>query len=176
MDDLLKRYGGGTVQVGFPVDDKYPTGVGVPQAAWWAEYGHGGHFPTPPRPYFRSMIAKESPGWPQALAGALQATGDTTAALGSMGQRIGYQLRDSIIGFDDVPLSKTTLRLRYKYTQKQFDEGVVNTSAVLQAQQDVRDGMPIATGTGAKPLVHSGLLLRNVAYVVNRGEAKKVAS
>lgn len=167
LDAMITKAGGGSVSVGFPEGAKYPNGTSVAQAAWWAEFGHGGQFPAPPRPFFRTMITEESPQWPTQLAGALKfADGDGNKALDLMGHKIEGQLRESIINFAGEPLSPTTLRLREKFSIGERDAGKINASAVLQAQQDVRDGLPLATGTLAKPLVHSGQLLGAVSHEV----------
>ena len=70
LKDLARQMGGGNVQIGFLANgplSTYPDGTPVATVAFWNEFGHGGESPSPPRPFFRTMIAKESPSWPDML-------------------------------------------------------------------------------------------------------------
>lgn len=156
----------GNLKVGFFSNEKYPdTGASVAQVAFWNEYGHGGNFPSPPRPFFRSMISAESGTWAPKLAAQLSGNGgDGKRALSALGEDIAGALKDSIQSFNEVPLSDTTLMLRKHYWTNR-DE--INKTAVLDAQQRVRDGEVGATGEQAKPLVWTGQLLRDVEFEVS---------
>lgn len=156
----------GNLKVGFFSNEKYPdTGASVAQVAFWNEYGHGGNFPSPPRPFFRSMIAAESGTWAPKLAAQLARNGqDGKQALSALGEDMVGALQESIQSFNEVPLSDTTLMLRKHYWT---DRGSINTTAVLDAQQRVRDGEAGATGTQAKPLVWTGQMLRDIEFEVS---------
>src|SRR5690348_14910432 len=69
---LAEKLGDGKVlRVGFLEGETYPDGTNVAQVAFWNEYGT---VKSPPRPFFRQMIAAKSPGWGAALAKNLTAT------------------------------------------------------------------------------------------------------
>lgn len=116
LTEIAQKMGGGRVQVGFLEGATYPDGTPVAAVAFWAEFGHGGNFPAPPRPYFRTMIKKESPGWPAKMAALAKATNyDGKIVLRTMGEDIAGALKQSIIETNDPPLSPTTLVLRDRF-------------------------------------------------------------
>jgi hypothetical protein len=166
LNAIVRSMGGGSVQVGFLEGATYPDGTPVAAVAFWDEFGHGGHFPSPPRPFFRSMITKESPGWPVKMAAMAKATNyDGPRVLAMMGEDIAGALRESIGDLTDPPLSPTTLALRAKFGN---NPGAIRARDVLQAQRDVAAGKPIASGTQAKPLVWTGHMLNSIGYEVKR--------
>lgn len=66
----------------------------VAQVAFWNEFGT---VTEPARPFFRNMIAKDSPHWGESLGNFLTSTEyDSTRALGLMGTQIQDDLKDSI--------------------------------------------------------------------------------
>ena len=65
LEDIAKRMGGGEVAVGFMEGATYPDGTPVAAVAYWNEFGASG---TPARPFFRQMIAAESPTWAPKMA------------------------------------------------------------------------------------------------------------
>ena len=69
LEEIAKRMGGGEVAVGFMEGATYPDGTPVAAVAFWNEFGKEGQ---PPRPFFRQMIAAESPGWPKKMAALAQ--------------------------------------------------------------------------------------------------------
>ena len=153
----LAKKARGSVKVGFIDSDQAPI-------AFWNEFGHGGRFPSPPRPFFRTMVAKESGKWPQMMASQLQSSGmDGKRTLAYMGEEIEGELKQSIIDLVAPPLSKTTLRLRAKFGNQPQN---IRARDVVQAQHDVEDGKPIAAGTAAKPLIWTGAMLNATTYVV----------
>ena len=81
LEDIAKRMGGGEVAVGFMAGATYPDGTPVAAVAFWNEFGASD---TPARPFFRQMIAAESPTWPGKMAALAKATdydGDKVLAL-----------------------------------------------------------------------------------------------
>ena len=145
----------GSVQVGFIDNDQAPI-------AFWNEFGHKGRFPAPPRPFFRTMVAKESPHWPAMMAGELKRSKmDGYKTLAFMGEEIDGALKQSIIDLVAPPLSKTTLRLRLKFGNQPQN---IRARDVVQAQREVAAGMPGATGTQAKPLINTGQMLQSTSY------------
>jgi hypothetical protein len=156
--DLAKR-AHGTVQVGFIDSDQAPI-------AFWNEFGHGGRFPSPPRPFFRTMVANESGKWPGMMAGELKRSKmDGHRTLAYMGDQIEGALKESIFNFTSPPLAKTTLRLRLKFGNQPQN---IRARDVVQAQRDIAAGEPVASGTQAKPLIWTG-------DMVNQGISYKVA-
>ena len=165
LADIAKKMGGGKVRVGFmegAVDDQ---GTPIAAIAYWNEFGHEGQFPSPPRPFFRRMVIKESPGWPTKMAALAKSTNfDGKKVLNIMGADIAEALQESIITFNDPPLSPTTLMLRAKFWTNPQD---VRITDVLAAQKSVASGEAMASGTQAKPFItfHS-FMLHAVTYEV----------
>ncbi len=156
--NALAKKARGKVIVGFIDNDQAPI-------AWWNEFGHKGRFPSPPRPFFRTMVAQESGKWPAMMAGELKRSEfDGKKTLAFMGDEIEGQLKESIIELVAPPLSKTTLRLRLKFRNQPQN---IRARDVVQAQIDVANGKPVASGTEAKPLVWTGQMLNSTSYKVS---------
>jgi hypothetical protein len=157
--DLAKK-ASGSVQVGFIDNDQAPI-------AFWNEFGHKGRFPAPPRPFFRTMVSKESPKWPEMMAGELLRSGmNGKRTLAFMGEEIDGALKESITEGHYTPLSKTTLRLRYKFGNNPQN---IRARDVLQAQADVAKGrknLGMASGDHAKPLIWTADMLNSTSYTV----------
>ncbi len=154
--DLAKR-AHGSVKIGFIDNDQAPI-------AAWNEFGHKGRFPAPPRPFFRTMVAEKSPDWPAMMAGELKRSKmDGRKTLAFMGEQIDGDLKQSIIDFTSPPLSPVTLRLRLKFGNQPQN---IRARDVLQAQREVDEGAPVASGTQAKPLIWTGSLLASTSYRV----------
>jgi hypothetical protein len=80
----------------------------------------------PPRPFFRSTIAKHKAEWGPAIAGLLQANGfDAAKALDIAGAAIAGQLREGIIEMNAPPLSPVTV------AKKGFSKPLVDTGHLL---------------------------------------------
>lgn len=164
LTDIAQKMGGGRVQIGFLEGATYPDGTPVAAVAAWNEFGHEGNFPAPPRPFFRNMIAKESPGWPAKMANLAKATNyNGKLVLKLMGEDIAGALKQSIIETNDPPLSPTSLILRKRFWG---NPGDITTTDVISAQQAAARGDSGASGTHAKPLVWTGHLLASVGYEV----------
>lgn len=114
----------GSVDIGFLEDATYPDGTPVAAVAFWNEFGNGS---APPRPFFRGMIAAESPGWGDKLAAAVKATGDGEKALALMGEDIQGALIQSINDFTTPPLAQSTI------DRKGFDKPLIDTSHMVQS-------------------------------------------
>ena len=166
LTEIAQKMGGGRVQVGFLEGATYPDGTPVAAVAFWDEFGHGGNFPSPPRPYFRTMISKESPEWPKKMAALAKSTKfDGSKVLKFMGEDIAGALRRSIIETNTPQLSPTTLILRKRFWT---NPGDITAADVVAAQKAAAQGESGASGTQAKPLVWSGHLLASVGYEVKR--------
>lgn len=165
--EIAKKLGGGHVRVGFLEDKKYPDGTPVAQVAFWDEFGHGGPFLAPPRPFFRTMVTKYSPQWPKQL-GALAEMYDYDGpiVLAAMGKILEEQLRTSILDTNSPALSPTTALLHSRFPgTAEFN---VTIQDVLQAQRDLAEGAVVPSGTVAKPLVWSGTMLAAVGSEVTK--------
>lgn len=116
-----------SVEVGFLEDAKYPDGTYVAAVAEANEFGTS---TAPARPFFRTMIAKESPTWGPKLAGALQHTnGDGDKALALMGEDIQGALIQSINDLTSPALAESTIK-RKGFSKPLIDSAVmVNSTA-----------------------------------------------
>ncbi len=154
----LAKQASGSVKVGFIDSDQAPI-------AFWNEFGHKGTFPAPPRPFFRTMVANKSPQWPAMMAGELRKSKfDGKRTLAFMGEEIEGELKQSIIDLTSPPLSPVTLRLRLKFGNQPQN---IRARDVVQAQQEVAAGAPVASGTQAKPLIWTGQMLNSTSYEVS---------
>lgn len=98
-----------TLKVGFLEGATYPDGTSVPMVAAIQEFGAPAKS-IPPRPFFRNMIAKESPHWGDDVGGALKANNfDAPEALNAVGESIQEELQQSIVDFSGVPLAPSTV-------------------------------------------------------------------
>lgn len=151
----------GSVEVGWINTDQA-------QIAFWNEFGHKGRFPAPARPFFRTMVAKESPKWPQMMATELKRSDFNGArTLKYMGEEMDGQLKESIRNTNTPPLSPVTLRLRLKFGNNPQN---ISLKDVFSAIGDVRSGKAGATGTQAKPLIWTGQMINSTGYKVTGGE------
>lgn len=99
----------------------------------------------PPRPYFRNMIAKESPEWGKRVGRELKAADyDVTKALTAMGMLIQRQLRTSIRTTMDPPNAASTIR------KKGFDNPLVQTGN-MQRRVDYRVSTGAADAEADEP-------------------------
>jgi hypothetical protein len=133
LAEIAKSMGGGQVSVGFMKGATYPDGTPVAAVAFWNEFGkpvrsgNGDYFQLP-RPFFRQMIAKESPGWGRKMAKLAKATDyDGPQVLGLMGEDIKGALAQSINDFTAPPLAPSTV------AAKGFDKPLINTSHMLNS-------------------------------------------
>ena len=125
LEKIAKSMGGGEVAVGFMDGATYPNGTPVAAVAFWNEYGKEGQ---PPRPFFRQMIAAESPSWPDKMAALARATdynGDKVLAL--MGEDIKGALQQSLNDFQTPSLAQSTI------DKKGFAKPLIDTSHMLNS-------------------------------------------
>lgn len=110
----------GSVSVGFLAGATYPeSGIPVAQVAFWNEYGTTN---TPSRPFFRTMIARESPGWGLLIARAAKHYEYNAATvLQFMGTKIAEELQQSIRGWDTPGNAPSTI------AEKGFDNPLLRT-------------------------------------------------
>jgi hypothetical protein len=151
LKEYARNIGNGTVSIGFLSGATYPDGTSVAQVAFWNEFGTKGHASktpgpsaeaiaagearepelvggSPPRPFFRRMVAKESPEWADHLGKALIATkGDGPKALALMGEEIKGQLMQSINELTEPPLAASTIR------RKGFSKPLIDTAHMLNS-------------------------------------------
>lgn len=127
------------LSVGFPEGAEYPDGTPVPLVAAMNEFGHmvtvkhpkgdvAGSYYQMPRPFFRGMIAQESPHWGKDLGKLLKAEDyDATKALTFMGEEIEGALVESIQSFTSPPLAQSTI------DAKGFDKPLIDTGLMWQS-------------------------------------------
>jgi hypothetical protein len=164
LEAIAERMGGGSVSVGFPAGDTYSDGTPVAAAAFWNEFGTS---TIPPRPFFRPMIAAESPTWAPKMAKLAKAANyDGSKVLATLGEDIAGALRESIIGVNSPALSPITLMLRSMVGNK---PELITGRMVGEAAARVKAGETGAAGTQAKPLNWTGTMMRAPAYSVNDG-------
>jgi hypothetical protein len=114
-----------SVKVGFLAGATYPEGTSVAAVAAYNEYGTA---TSPSRPFFRNMIAEQSPTWPAKLKAVMQRSDmNTHQALDIMGQEIAGRLTESINKFEGVPLAPSTIKA------KGFDKQLVETAVMLRS-------------------------------------------
>jgi hypothetical protein len=120
---------GGSLEVGFLEGATYPDGTPVAAVAFWNEFGNGS---APPRPFFRQMIAKESPGWAEKIA-AISGANDTmlnwdgAKILALMGEDIQGALIQSINDFTTPALAESTI------DAKGFSKPLIDTGHMIQS-------------------------------------------
>jgi len=152
-----------SVKVGFLENATYPDGTSVAMVAAIDEFG-APKVGIPPRPYFRSMVAKKGPEWPAALGVLLKQNDyDSEQTLGQMGEGIKGQLQESIIDTNAPALSPVTVMLRGMRSND--PDLVVSGKTVGEAAQRVAEGKT-NYGASTKPLVDTGHMENSVDYEV----------
>jgi len=125
LEDIARKMGGGEVAAGFMEGATYPDGTPVAAVAFWNEYGGPGR---QPRPFFRQMIAKESPTWAPKMAKLAKATDyDGPKVLALMGEDIKGALQQSINDFTTPALKESTVEA------KGFAKPLIDTSHLLNS-------------------------------------------
>lgn len=125
LQEIAESMNAGTVSVGFMENATYPDGTGVAQVAFWNEFGT---IASPPRPFFREMIAEASPEWPEKMAKLAKATKfDGEKVLSLMGEDIKGSLQQSINTFTDPELADSTV------ARKGFAKPLIDTSHMLNS-------------------------------------------
>ena len=125
LEAIAQRMGGGEVAVGFMEGATYPDGTPVAAVAYWNEFGSVGQ---PARPFFRQMIAAESPTWPDKMAKLAKATDyDGPRVLALLGEDIGGGLIQSINNFTTPALAESTI------DAKGFPKPLIDTAVMLNS-------------------------------------------
>ena len=133
LEEIARKMGGGEVAVGFMEGATYPDGTPVAAVAFWNEFGKGvqseeGDYFQMPRPFFRQMIAKESPTWAPKMAKLAKATEyDGPEVLALMGEDIKGALQQSINDFTTPALKESTVEA------KGFAKPLIDTSHMLNS-------------------------------------------
>lgn len=133
LREIADSMGGGSVSVGFLDGATYPDGTPVAAVAFWNEFGNS---EQPARPFFRNMIAEESPTWPKKMGKLAVATGyDGPRVLALMGEDLKGALQQSITSLDSPPLAASTI------AAKGFAKPLIETSHMLNSiGYEVADG------------------------------------
>jgi len=146
LDEIAGKMGGGNVEVGFIDGATYPDGTPVAAVAFWNEFGTS---TIPARPFFRRMIAAESPTWAPKMAKLAKATNyDGKRVLALMGADVGGGLIQSINDLTDPPLAPSTVKARIGKSKK----GTYNEDTV------------------GKPLIDTAHMINSIFYKVTGGE------
>jgi len=117
------------IKVYHRVGPRAPSGtLYVAQVAFWNEFGT---VRSPPRPFFRGMIERESPGWGTLMAKRLKANRyDAARTLDQMGSTINDQLRQSIVDLTSPPNSPFTIAMKGGASKPLVDSGqMLNSSS-----------------------------------------------
>ena len=127
------------LNVGFREGATEPDGQPTALVAYLNEFGRvvevkhpkgevAGSYYQMPRPYFRSMIAKNSPHWAEDLAKLLKAKDyDAVAALELLGESIAGELKTSIQELSDPPLAPSTIK------KKGFSKPLIDSSTMWKS-------------------------------------------
>ncbi len=127
LTDLAERMRDGEVSVGFFDTATYPDGTKVAAVAFFNEFGRPSRG-QPPRPFFRRMIAKESPTWAGKLQKAIKFTKyDSERALHLMGEDIQGALIKSINDLTSPPLAPSTI------AAKGFSKPLIDSSHMVNS-------------------------------------------
>lgn len=134
------------VSIGFHADARYPhayknrvehrpspkrSTTSVAQVAFWNEYGTQKTTPkgrvtaTPPRPFFRTMIAENSPTWGDSMAYLARVHNyNAERILTNMGIGIQAQLVRSIVEWTEPPNAEFTVKVK-GFNNPLIDEGIM---------------------------------------------------
>jgi hypothetical protein len=125
LQAIADRMGKPSVSVGFLEAATYPDGTPVAAVAFWNEYGGRDR---PPRPFFRRMIAAESPSWADKVAKLAKATNyDGPRVMALMGEDIKGALQKSINDFTTPALAASTV------ADKGFAKPLIDTAHMLNS-------------------------------------------
>lgn len=165
LKEMAEKLGEGkTVSVGFLEGAEYPDGTSLPMVAAANEFGNPASG-SPPRPFFRNMIAKNSPKWGDDIAAiATSVEFDAHKTFSLMGERIKDQLQESIRELTEPALSPVTILLRERFGNNHHE---ITFDDVQKARDDVARGKKGSASD--KPLIWTGHMLNSVDYEVKDG-------
>lgn len=123
LEGLARRMSG-SVEVGFLEDATEPDGTPVAAVAFWDEFGTS---TAPARPFFRNMIAQESPSWGPKMAALAKSGVSGEKILELMGEDIDGALKQSINDFSDPPNAASTI------AQKGFNKPLINKAVMVNS-------------------------------------------
>lgn len=128
LDEIARKLDrGATLEVGFMEGSTAPNGDSIPLRAALNEFGVPARG-QPPRPFFRSFVAKGAPQWPALIGQALKnADYDAEKAMGIVGAVLVDELQQSIIDFTDPPLAPSTIK------KKGFAKPLIEHSDMLRS-------------------------------------------
>lgn len=127
INKIAESMAKGTVSVGFMSGATYPDGESVAEVAFTNEFGDPSNN-QPPRPFFRRMIAKESPAWGDKIARLLRGTNyDGKRTLELMGEDIKGGLIQSINEFESPKLAPYTIK------KKGFAKPLIDTGQMVNS-------------------------------------------
>jgi hypothetical protein len=127
IEKIAKGMARGEVRVGFLEGSTYPDGTSTAAIAFQNEFGNPKN-KQPPRPFFRQMIAEESPSWPGKIAKLAKSSNyDGQKVLAVMGEDIKGALQKSINTLTAPALAKSTI------DRKGFDKPLIETSHMLNS-------------------------------------------
>lgn len=125
LEEIMKRLESKTLVVGFMARATYPDGKSVAVVAANNEYGNQKQVA---RPFFRQMVASESPTWAAKLGNCLIASQyDADNALTMMGEDIKGALQQSINEFTTPALEQSTI------DKKGFSKPLIDTSHMINS-------------------------------------------
>lgn len=160
------------VDMGFMDGAKYDDGTPVAYVAAIQNFG-APQVSIPARPFFTKTVDRGRSEWGAKLGAVLKAVDyNGAAAFGRMGDAMGGELRDAIIGTYSPALSPVTLMLRKMYGNQPQE---ITGKAVGWAAARVAQGKTGASGTQAHPLIWTGHMLNSITYEVN-GVRRKVGA
>ena len=117
LNDLAKETK--LLKVGFFKNSTYPDGTYVAQNAFWQEYGTP---KIPPRPFFRTAIAKNKGKWIKGFENVLVKNNyDYDKAFSLLGVKVTYDIRMSIVNWSEPANAP------YTVAQKGFNDPLVKT-------------------------------------------------
>ena len=118
------------LNVGFPEGGTEPNGQSTPLVAFINEFGRtvrskDGDYYQLPRPFFRTMIAKESKHWGEDLGKLLlEHDYDAVSSLNVLGKELHGELVESIQTLTTPPLAESTIK-RKGFTKPLIDTGTM---------------------------------------------------
>lgn len=163
--DRLKELSGINTRVGWFPAAKYENGTNVAYVAAIQEFGSG---PIPPRPFFRTAVAKEKTTWKsnaaQGAKAVLKGTATAHGVMDALGERAQEDVKETINQITSPPLSPVTLELR---AMKHKNPNLrVTGKTVGEAAARVRQpGYKLAAGTPTKPLIDTKLMITTLTHI-----------
>lgn len=165
LAELAKRVTtAASVEVGYPAGATREDGTSLALVAAVQEFGAPAKG-IPPRPFFRSAIARHSGEWGDTLARELQAADfDAAKALARLGDKMRGDLQQSIVDLTSPALSPVTVMLRGMRAQARYRDRPFG-ELISEAVRRVAAGKT-NYGASTKPLEDTGQLLQGVVSIV----------